>query len=76
MELLLGLTSAVAHLHRVKVWVLSAVGDCLGDKGLNGILDFTTPGLGITDANKFALSNYNLCQVLHCCLSTQRLFST
>lgn len=75
--LLPGLTSAVAHLYRViaRAWMLSAIGDCLGSKGLNGLLGLTTPCLVIADANKFALSSHNLCQGLDCCLSTQILFS-
>lgn len=58
-----------------RVWMLSAIGGCLGGKGLNELLDSAIPRLGITDANKFALSSHNLCQGLDCCLSTQILFS-
>jgi len=76
--LLPGLTSAVAHLYRViaRAWVLSAIGDYLGGKGLNELLDTAIPRLGITDVNKFALSSHNLCQGLDCCLSIQILYST
>lgn len=59
-----------------RVWMLSAIGDCLGGKGLNELLDAVIPRLGIADANKFALSSHNLRQGLDCCLSTQILFST
>ena len=57
-----------------RVWMLTAIADCLGGKGLNELLDSAIPRLGIADANKFALSSHNLCQGLDYCLSTQILF--
>ena len=60
----------------IRGWPRSAVGACLGEKGLNQLLDSITPHHRITDANKFSFSNYNFCQELDCCLSIQILFST
>ena len=62
--------------HTSTLRTLSAVGACLSDKGLNRLLDPTTPHHRITDANKFSFSNHNLFQGLDCYLSIQILFST